>query len=98
MHRNPRAFKYRWWVFHASSPCDGHSFLTQAYELSTAQAHVLMGALEAEEQPFWLYNKRSPRLPSPGSPPWDQQACKWQQHGWAPTLDDDLDQPFDGHK
>jgi hypothetical protein len=94
MNPNPRFWKYGWWVFWRESPGEGEEFLCPEHELSTAAAMTLLKQLEAEGQPCMLYNKRYPRRGSD----FDPSAQRWKDEQWAPSLEDDPDEEWDGHK
>ncbi|MFM2007134.1 MAG: hypothetical protein RLZZ09_2789 [Pseudomonadota bacterium] len=93
IHPNPRYYKYYWWVFWRGSPCDGEDFLTPAYWLPTKLAFELMGQLDREGQPYWVYNRQLPRL-DPASP-FDPEHPKWRNTAWAPAYDADTDEADD---
>ena len=74
------------------------AFLKQQHRLNYAAAMALIEELRKTGEPFSVYNKSLPRLPSPGSPPWDFNAAKWQGVEWAPTFADDQDPELRGFK
>lgn len=100
VHPNPRFYKYYWWVFWNESPVDGFEFLTDQYRLSMAAAIELMNSLKERNEPYWLYNKKVPRLGS--NIPFNLQSPRWQGVDWAPAYDEDPDPISDweglGHK
>ncbi|MEI6270623.1 MAG: hypothetical protein WCP01_17240 [Methylococcaceae bacterium] len=97
MHPKPFFYKYYWWVFWQESPCDGREFLTKRYRMPTKQAFDLTEKLASENQSYWLYNQRRPRL-DPANTPFDPQAKLWQGVEWAKSFDEDPDDEFKGHK
>jgi len=94
VHSNPRFFKYFWWVFWNESPVDGDEFLTAKYRLSTAAATELVEKLGEQNEPYWLYNTKVPRLGS--TIPFDPQSPQWQDIEWASAYDDDPDPVAEG--
>lgn len=98
MHENPHYYKYRWWVFHRESPCEGREFLDRKHSLCTADAMTLMARLQEEKEPYILYNEQQPRLPVDGLSPWDVTAKRWKNANWAPNLAQDIDPEWKGYK
>jgi hypothetical protein len=98
MHPNPEYFKYRWWIFHKNSPCEGREFLVEENLLSTAEAMALRARLSEEKEPHWIFNRSYPRLPSPGGSIWDVNGKRWEEYDWAPSLANDKDAEWKGHK
>lgn len=98
MHHNPVFYKYRWWIFHEGSPCEGRQFLTNEHSLSTAEAMKLHESFTVAKTPHWLYNESRPRLPSPGGAPWDTASERWVKTKFAPTFEDDVDAEWKGFK
>lgn len=94
VHPNPRFFKYYWWVFWNESLVDGSEFLTDQYRLGTAAAMELVNRLKEQNEPYWLYNTKVPRLGS--DIPFDPQSPRWQNTKWAPAYDDDPDPVAEG--
>ena len=90
IHPNPLFYKYYWWVFHSKSPIEGQAFLTEDYRLCSAAAKQLRGQLKEANEPYWLYNRKFPRL-DPINAPFDRFSEKWINADWAPSFEDDTD-------
>ncbi len=97
MHPNPLFYKYYWWVFWEGSPCDGEKLLSKQYRMPTKRAFELMEKLKSEQQSYWLYNTRLPRL-DPVNSPLDPNSEKWREIEWAKSFDDDVDEEYRGFK
>lgn len=95
---NPSLYKYRWWIFHRGSPCEGDAFLELEHSLSIAPAMALINDLKGRGEPFMVLNRRYPRRPVDGSPPWDMDSPNWKGAIWALNLADDLDPAWKGHR
>ncbi len=91
VHPNPRFYKYYWWVFWNESPIDGWQFLNKQYCLSTAAAIQLMDSLKERNEPYWIYNDKSPRRDS--AMRIDPNLKRWQGVELAPAYDEDPDPP-----
>jgi hypothetical protein len=91
VHRNPRLFKYYWWVFHEGVPVEDKEFLWQPeYRLCGYDADLLMARLEREGKTCIVYNQRYPR--SDPRNPFDPDRWDW----FAPSIDDDEDPEWVG--
>jgi hypothetical protein len=97
MHPDPRLYKYSWWVFWRSSPCEGWEFLARKHALCTADAMALTGALAAANEPHWLYNLKTPRFEA-GVTPFDHHSSKWHDVTFAAALHEDSDANWRGYK
>lgn len=97
LHPNPHFYKYYWWVFWQGSPCDGDDFLSNRYRMPMKQAFELIDNLRKDQQSYWLYNKRLPRL-DPDNTPFDPNAEIWQNAEWAKPFDEDRDDEYRGFK
>lgn len=86
VHRNPRLFKYYWWIFHEGVPVEGEEFLYQdEHRLCGYDAFQLLEKLKREGKSCIVYNQRFPR--SDPRNPFDPE--KWDS--FAPSIDDDSD-------
>jgi hypothetical protein len=97
MHPNPRYYKYLWWVFWQSSPCEGEAFLAEANSLCTGLALALRERLDLAGESYWLYNKSLPR-DEPGVTPFDRNAPRWKDVTFATALDQDPDPDWQGFR
>ena len=52
--------------------------------------------LRAEQEAYILYNEQFPRLDPTN--PFNPHHARWQNVTWAPSLDDDPDEAWKGHK
>lgn len=97
---HPRAefYKFKWWIFHPDSPCEGADFRKPENAISTAAAMALIQELSEKKKPHIIYNTQMPRLPKDGSPPLDVNSPRWKGYTWAPNLVDDTDPEWRGHK
>lgn len=95
---NPKLYKYRWWVFHRQSACDGPDFFNHQHSLSHAQAMQLTQSLKNLGEPYILYNQRLPRRPINGYPLWNELSDHWVRSDWAPNFDEDPDPEWQGYK
>ena len=99
MHRNPRFFKYYWWVFWKESPIEGEEFLSREYRLSTAVAMQLLDRLREQNETCLIYNRRHPRMDKANVPfPFNPESERWKDTEWAPAYDEDPDPVWNGYK
>lgn len=89
-HRNPKLYKYHWWVFWRGSPIEGEEFLTAQHSMRTAAAMNLVSKLQERGEMVWLYLEEFPR-DDPVNAPWDPTVRRWKGRVFAPAYDDDTD-------
>lgn len=90
VHPQPLFYKYYWWVFHSKSPVEGWVFIADEYRLCSFAAKQLIEQLKDANEPFWLYNRKFPRL-DPVNVPFDRHSRKWANATWAPAFGLDTD-------
>jgi len=94
---NPLFYKFYWWIFHKDSPCEGAEFLMDEYRLTTKKAVDLMRKLASENQTYYIYNCKYPRL-NPENTPFDLNAARWKGETFVKSFADDEDEEIFGLK
>jgi hypothetical protein len=96
---NPRLYKYHWWIYSLESPYENAEevFYKDEHRLSTKQAIDLIDRLHAEKISYAYVNVKYHRL---GNKIWDYGRLKekFPNMEFAPSYDEDTDEPWDGHK
>jgi hypothetical protein len=88
LHPNPRAYKHRWWVFHAGSPVEGWAFLnSDEYAINTAALEPLLAEFRSRNEVCIVYGHGVHRH-GQGSP-FDPDSPAIVR--WAPGYDEDTD-------
>jgi len=94
---NPLFYKFYWWIFHKDSPCEGSEFLNDKYRLTTKKAVDLMKRLHREDQTYFVYNRKYPRL-DPENTPFDLNSERWKDQTFVMSFADDEDEEIFGLK
>ena len=97
LHKNPRFYKYYFWIYHRGVTIEGAEFWGNQYRLPIKSAFDLINHLKKTNQAFMVFNRRFPRW-DPGVVPFDRDSEKWKDTEWAPAFDEDADEEYQGFK